>query len=65
MGEGSGCVVLESYDHAKARGAHIYAELIGTACRRRLSHHAPAPDGDGAYRCMSIALKRRGCRSRT
>lgn len=62
IGEGAGILILETLDHALGRGAKIYGEVLGYGLSADAFHMAsPAEDGDGAYRCMSMALKDSGC----
>jgi 3-oxoacyl-[acyl-carrier-protein] synthase II len=61
MGEGAGCLLLEEYEHAKARGAHIYGELAGAAMTADAYHMTSThPEGAGALRAMQDALKDAG-----
>src|SRR5690606_21337538 len=61
MGEGAGALILEEYEHAKKRGAHIYAELVGASMTADAYHMtAPHPEGIGASKAMELALREAG-----
>ncbi|MDO4529190.1 MAG: beta-ketoacyl synthase N-terminal-like domain-containing protein, partial [Lachnospiraceae bacterium] len=61
MGEGAGCVILEEYEHAKARGAHIYAELCGYGSTNDAYHMtSPEPEAEGAYKAILQAWNEMG-----
>ncbi|UJP64608.1 beta-ketoacyl-ACP synthase II [Mongoliitalea daihaiensis] len=61
LGEGAGCIILEEYEHAVARGAKIYAEMVGGAMTADAYHiTAPHPDGDGASNVMKLAIEDAG-----
>lgn len=63
LGEGAGAIILEEYEHAKKRGAHIYAEVVGSAATADAYHiTAPHPEGFGVINVMNLALKEAGLR---
>lgn len=63
LGEGAGAIILEEYEHAKKRGAHIYAEVVGTAATADAYHiTAPHPEGFGVINVMNLAMKEAGLR---